>query len=757
MQGCAAPLSAMNSMPPSAAAGSRIEAAVWNRRVVVQNRAHWRRNISQRWRFLEKDCVLGARKWVNGGSWTGGRNGRMESMFRCRFQGRTTQRTANKKGKLLDSDEPISLPVALLSVPLGLEAGSWITSEVVSSYMWFKVVLRHVFPLAMTMGALENSSELLELSLDSSLGRMVLWKKRQSIKARQRRRSYGAAAEPVPAEKKIAGYLPVMSSASSYVWCPPSQQLLLPAPPTWSLLVAIESLSSELDCYVSRFKSGMKAPDWWDAMGETYGVSLLVLVGMGYWVQGFRCFPWLGMNYYFKDGLQLDPLTLQFLQNTVNLPYLAKPIYGIISDSVYIHGAHRVPYIIIAGICQVMSWGTIIAVPGARRSAGMLTAFLTFGNFGAAVADVANDALVAEAGKKKGCTGGQLQSFAWLASAAGGLLGNLLSGLALSGMNFESMFTIFVMFLVCHLAIAFMVSEQSFGQRKRDAGKGKMVAFPGGPKLGNLMKGAKAREMQVKAYRSNKELLKSQDEDKITESREPKAIDIPRQVSKLFGLIKSPEILLPLLWFMGSYAVIPTLSGTIFYYQSQALKINPVYLGVAKMLGQAGLLAGSMLYERYLKPVPLRRLVGCVQILLSVCMLADIGLVNRINLQLGIPDHFYILGASAFVEAIGQFKILPFMVFFAKLCPAGCEGSLLAFFMSCQCLSCIVSGYLGVALASFLAISASDFTQLGVGIVVQALAALVPLLGLSLLPGGEMEDEEEEEQEKGAAKVEKVM
>ncbi|EFJ32934.1 hypothetical protein SELMODRAFT_84569 [Selaginella moellendorffii] len=443
-------------------------------------------------------------------------------------------------------------------------------------------------------------------------------------------------------------------------------------------------------------------------MGETYGVSLLVLIGMGYWVQGFRCFPWLGMNYYFKDGLQLDPLTLQFLQNTVNLPYLAKPIYGIISDSVYIHGAHRVPYIIIAGICQVMSWGTIIAVPGARRSAGMLTAFLTFGNFGAAVADVANDALVAEAGKKKGCTGGQLQSFAWLASAAGGLLGNLLSGLALSGMDFESMFTIFVMFLVCHLAIAFMVSEQSFGQRKRDAGKGK-------------------------------------------------AVDIPRQVSKLFGLVKSPEILLPLLWFMGSYAVIPTLSGTIFYYQSQALKINPVYLGVAKMLGQAGLLAGSMLYERYLKPVPLRRLVGCVQILLSVCMLADIGLVNRINLQLGIPDHFYILGASAFVEAIGQFKILPFMVFFAKLCPAGCEGSLLAFFMSCQCLSCIVSGYLGVALASFLAISASDFTQLGVGIVVQALAALVPLLGLSLLPGGEMEDEEEEEQENGAAKVEKVM
>lgn len=48
-------------------------------------------------------------------------------------------------------------------------------------------------------------------------------------------------------------------------------------------------------------------------------------------------------------NLQVDPGQMQFLMSTAALPMVAKPVYGIISDSVYIKGAHRVPYLIIAG------------------------------------------------------------------------------------------------------------------------------------------------------------------------------------------------------------------------------------------------------------------------------------------------------------------------------------------------------------------------------------------------------------------------
>lgn len=47
--------------------------------------------------------------------------------------------------------------------------------------------------------------------------------------------------------------------------------------------------------------------------------------------------------------MQVAPGEMQFLMSTAALPMVAKPIYGIISDSVYIKGAHRVPYLVIAG------------------------------------------------------------------------------------------------------------------------------------------------------------------------------------------------------------------------------------------------------------------------------------------------------------------------------------------------------------------------------------------------------------------------
>ncbi|GMP45718.1 hypothetical protein CsSME_00014146 [Camellia sinensis var. sinensis] len=77
--------------------------------------------------------------------------------------------------------------------------------------------------------------------------------------------------------------------------------------------------------------------------------QMLVLCGFGYWVQGFRGFPWLALNFHMAHNLNLYPSTLQLVQNTANLPMVIKPLYGILSDALYIGGDHRIPYICIGG------------------------------------------------------------------------------------------------------------------------------------------------------------------------------------------------------------------------------------------------------------------------------------------------------------------------------------------------------------------------------------------------------------------------
>lgn len=96
-------------------------------------------------------------------------------------------------------------------------------------------------------------------------------------------------------------------------------------------------------------KRGRGGKDVKRRFGEVGIGQMLVVCGLGYWVQGFRCFPWLALNFNMAHNLNLHPLTLQLVQNTGNLPMVAKPLYGILSDALYIGGAHRIPYICIGG------------------------------------------------------------------------------------------------------------------------------------------------------------------------------------------------------------------------------------------------------------------------------------------------------------------------------------------------------------------------------------------------------------------------
>ena len=74
------------------------------------------------------------------------------------------------------------------------------------------------------------------------------------------------------------------------------------------------------------------------------------ILGLGFWVQGFRTFPWMAVNFYLKDGLKVSPSRLQVLHNFSNIPVVGKPLYGFLSDFVCVRGEYRLPYIAMGGI-----------------------------------------------------------------------------------------------------------------------------------------------------------------------------------------------------------------------------------------------------------------------------------------------------------------------------------------------------------------------------------------------------------------------
>lgn len=100
--------------------------------------------------------------------------------------------------------------------------------------------------------------------------------------------------------------------------------------------------------YIDKSKKGMRLEDITNS-SQVGAVEMVGMCGFGYWVQGFRCFPWLALNFHMAHNLAMHPSVLQLVQNSGNLPMVAKPLYGILSDAFYINGAHRLPYISIGG------------------------------------------------------------------------------------------------------------------------------------------------------------------------------------------------------------------------------------------------------------------------------------------------------------------------------------------------------------------------------------------------------------------------
>ncbi|KAK8703937.1 hypothetical protein V6N13_047577 [Hibiscus sabdariffa] len=374
---------------------------------------------------------------------------------------------------------------------------------------------------------------------------------------------------------------------------------------------------------------------WQDGFQEMLG-----LCGLGYWVQGFRCFPWLALNFHMAHDLNLNPSTLQLVQNFGNLPMVAKPLFGILSDALYIGGAHRIPYICIGVAGQ--------ALPA-------LMACVLLSNMGAAITEVAKDALITEYGQKTRITG--LQSYAFMALAAGGILGNLLGGYFLLKLPSRMMFLVFSAILSLQLAVSASAREEHLG-------------LP--PPLGHIPSGQSISE------------------------------NIRKQLSDLMIAISEDSIFRPLTWIVASIAMVPILSGSIFCYQTQCLHLDPSVIGMSRVIGQLMLLSLTVLYNRYWKQIPMRKLIGAVQI----------------------------FATCNFVSA-------------------GLEGSLTSFLASALCLSSIVSGFSGVGLASSFGIKSGDYSKLTVGILIQFLAALLPLGWIHRVP---MSVPDEKKRKKGLSK-----
>lgn len=184
---------------------------------------------------------------------------------------------------------------------------------------------------------------------------------------------------------------------------------------------------------------------------------LAVLFAIVYFSQGMWYLPVQTITISLKDrGLLSSQVATFFAITTV--PWLIKPIYGLLSDFVPLLGYHRKSYLLLTSATAGAA-GLVLGLVGDHSYWRMAT-FFTGMAAGLAFTDVLVDALMVENGKPMGLTGA-FQSVQWAAITTASILVGELGGYLAEHRRLHAVFFIAACFpLVSLLMTAFFVRER---------------------------------------------------------------------------------------------------------------------------------------------------------------------------------------------------------------------------------------------------------------------------------------------------------
>ncbi len=410
-----------------------------------------------------------------------------------------------------------------------------------------------------------------------------------------------------------------------------------------------------------------------------------------YFVQGILGLARLAVSFFLKDDLGLSPAEVAALTGISSLPWIIKPLFGFISDGLPLFGYRRRPYLILSGLLGTISW---LALATVVDNGWQATAVILLTSLSVAISDVIVDSLIVERAREESiAASGSLQSLCWGFSALGGLITAYFSGLLLEQFTTNTIFEITATFPLIVSGVAWLIAEEKI---------------------------VKDRETE----KTQNSLVKT-------------------QIGQLWGAVKQKSIWLPIV-FLFLWQATPTADSAFFFFSTNELGFEPEFLGRVRLVTSFASLIGIFIFQRYLKTIPFRIILGWSTIIAATLGMTTLLLVTHANRALGIDDHWFSLGDSLILTVVGQITWMPVLVLSARLCPKGVEATLFALLMSIWNLSGLLSHEFGALLTAWLGVTETNFDRLWLLVIITNLSTLLPLPFLGWLPAGDPQEPEEQ-------------
>lgn len=394
----------------------------------------------------------------------------------------------------------------------------------------------------------------------------------------------------------------------------------------------------------------------------------------------------VGTEYYMKDIQKVQPSEAQIYSGITSIPWIVKPIWGILTDVVPILGYHRRPYFVLAGVLGVIS----MLFLSLHRELHLLFAVLclTAGSAGVAIADVTVDACVAQNSGTHPLLAADMQSLCALSSAIGALVGFSFSGILVHLIGPVGVLGLLTIPAGLVLLLGFILKE-------------------------SYTPNFSYRQVTQKFINATK---------------------------AMWATLSCPEVWRPCVYMYLSLSLSLNIHQGMFYWVTDS-DAGPSFskesIGYLYSIGSVGTLLGAILYQYGLKNHPFRDLCFWTQLLFGLSGMLDLVLVLRLNLKFGIPDYLFLVIDASVSQMIGRLKWMPLNVLSSKLCPPGIEGTLFALLMSIDNAGLLTASWGGGLLLHILKVTRTQFDKLWLAILIRNLLRVSPLCLLFLIPRGD--------------------
>ena len=404
----------------------------------------------------------------------------------------------------------------------------------------------------------------------------------------------------------------------------------------------------------------------------------------------------IGVKYYYKDIKELDTTTFTKILLVIKIPYLIKPIYGLLIDFVPIFGYKKRIYLFLCFIINLLSWYIFIFT----NDIGLYTSIfcILLVNITISFTTVIGSAIQVEIYKlqdsqnniSKGTT--DLMSKSFIIKSIGSLVPCYFKGFLIEKYSQDIIFYMSGIISIFILISGLILDEDRVQKIKKTKSQKKLVDFS--PLIAP----------KKKSLSSNK----------ITNLVQNRNIIILMLL--IFILESSPSCVSPL-----------------FYYETNILGLNPKQLGLMDFSSQISIILVIKVYTKFFYKYNFKSLTFFVRILVFGSFSLIYMLIMKTT-QEYINDFILLVFAISINAGLHSLGQLPYSLLCMKYAPFGLEATTYSFCVFSCYLGNIFADYLDYLLSLYFKVTHYDFVNLGKLVFVENILNLIPLLYIWIIP-----------------------